>query len=61
MNDLEKQQQVCKLIKRALYDLETANKIIEYSVPTETIVHVYNTMIENNRKLQKLKEKNNEK
>lgn len=56
MNDLEKQQQVCKLIKRALYDLETANKIIEDSVPTETIIHVYNTMIENNRKSQKLKE-----
>lgn len=56
MNEVEKQQQVCKLIKRAIYDLETANKIIEYSVPMETIINVYNTMIENNRKLQKLKE-----
>lgn len=56
MNEVEKQEQVCKLIKRALYDLETANKIIEYSIPAETIIHVYNTMIENNRKLQKLKE-----
>lgn len=56
MNEVEKQKLICKNIEKALYELETANKIIEYSVPTETIIHVYNSMIENRRKLQKLKE-----
>lgn len=56
MNEVEKQDLICKHIEKALYELETANKIIEYSVPTETIIHVYNSMIENRRKLQKLKE-----
>lgn len=56
MNEVEKQKLICKNIEKALYELETANKIIEYSVPKETIIHVYNSMIENRRKLQKLKE-----
>lgn len=56
MNEVEKQKLICKNIEKALYELETANKIIEYSVPMETIIHVYNSMIENRRKLQKLKE-----